>query len=304
MTATVTVIGEAVADAFATPGPGRLDLRVRPGGGPLNTAVALARLGTPTRYLGRLAGGVAGDLLRDHLLGSGVDLSQVVEASEQASLAIAALDACGSASYSFYVDGTADWAWTADELSARVPYESLCLHGGSLTLALAPQVEELFTLARPHATISVDPNVRPSIVPAARYLAALPRWAAFADLIRVSEEDLDHLGLTARQACERWHEQGVRLVVVTLGARGARASLDGTEIEVPAPVIDVVDTVGAGDTFTAGLLHALAASGELGGRLDGLTPEIVKRALELGVRAAARTCEVPGADPPWAVGLR
>jgi fructokinase len=302
----ITVIGEAVADAFVIPGEGMLDLQVRPGGGPVNTAVALGRLGTPTRFLGRLSDDTLGRLLRDHLAGSGVDLSACVTASRRATLAITAVNETGQASYDFYTEGTADWFWTDDELAERTPDDACCLHAGSLALVLepgGPRIERLLGAVRAHTTISIDPNVRAALVPLDAYRLALPRWARLADILRLSEEDLAHLGLSAEEASDDWHEQGVRLVVVTRGTENVYASLDGLRITVPAVEVRVVDTVGAGDTFTAGLLHVLRRRGRLGGRLDGLTPADVEAAIAFAVRAAAETCKVPGADPPWAYQL-
>ncbi|WP_214408469.1 carbohydrate kinase family protein [Sphaerisporangium fuscum] len=299
----ITVIGEAVADAFVIPGDGMLDLQVRPGGGPVNTAVALGRLGTPTRFLGRLSDDTLGRLLRDHLAGSDVDLSACVTATRRATLAITAVDEAGQASYDFYTEGTADWFWTEEELAERAPYDSCCLHAGSLALVLepgGPRIERMLRDAGARATISIDPNVRAALVPLDAYREALPRWARLADILRLSDEDLTHLGLSPDEAADSWHEQGVRLVVVTRGTEDVYASLDGTRLAVPAVRVEAVDTVGAGDTFTAGLLHVLGRRGRLGGRLEELTVTDVEAAIGFAVRAAAETCRVPGANPPWA----
>jgi fructokinase len=304
----IAVIGEAVADALLPPGQdaraGILDLRVRPGGSPVNTAVALGRLGTPTLFFGRLASGPFGELFREHLRGSRVDLSGCVSAAEQATLAVAAIDARGQAAYEFYADGTADWQWTREELFGRVPAGVSCVHTGSLALALepgGPLIEELLQALRPQSTISIDPNLRPRLIPPQTYRNRIRRWAGLADLLRLSDEDLGNLcpGAEAERVCDEWHDEGVRLVIITQGAEGALASLDGTRITVPAVEIEPVDTVGAGDAFTAGLLHYLAQGGHLGGRLTGLTAEDVREAMAFGARVAAQTCTVAGADPPW-----
>jgi fructokinase len=307
----ITVIGEAVADAFVEPSAGRtLTLRVHPGGGPANIAVGLARLGTPTRFLGRFSGGVFGTLLREHLAASGVDLSAAVPAAQPATLAVAALDAAGQASYEFYVDGTADWQWTEAELLTGLDGAdgADAVHTGSLALVIDPgghAIEQALDRIRPHATISIDPNVRPSIVAPEVYADRLPRWFALADIFRLSTDDLEYLvpGASIADACDRWHDLGVRLVVVTRGGDGAVASLGGERVSVPAVAVTTVDTVGAGDAFTAGLLHRLHAARRLGGRLDGLTLDEVADAIEFGALVAARTCAVPGADPPWAATL-
>ncbi|WP_326607622.1 carbohydrate kinase [Streptomyces sp. NBC_01799] len=302
----VTVLGECVADAFTVPSPApdELALRVLPGGGPANTAVALARLGTPARMLARLSDDVFGRLFRARLEASGVDLSQAVRAAEPSTLAVAELDAAGQAAYSFHAQGTADWQWTADELSATDLASTACLHSGSLALVREPGgrvVEEFLLRAAATATICVDPNVRPLLVAPAVYRARLPRWCELADVLRVSEDDLELLlpGHSVEQACDLWHSAGARLVVVTLGGRGAIASLDGERVVVPAPPTAVIDTVGAGDSFTAGLLHHLGTKGLLGGRLTDLRIDDVTQACVFAARVAALTCSVSGPNPPW-----
>ncbi|WP_327365201.1 carbohydrate kinase family protein [Streptomyces sp. NBC_01217] len=315
----VTVLGECVADAFADPasmpprtGPdgtsrdGRgLFMRVLPGGGPANTAVGLARLGTPTRLLARLSGDVFGRLFRAHLLDSGVDLSDATAAAESSTLAVADVGAAGQASYSFHAEGTADWQWTREELARADLRDSACVHSGSLALVRepgGPLVEELLTRARQHSTVSVDPNIRPALVDPALYRDRLPGWCAVADILRLSEDDLDAVapGIPAEAACDGFHAAGARLVVVTRGAHGALASLDGRRISVPGVPTRVVDTVGAGDAFTAGLLHHLGGRGLLGGRLEHLEPADVAAACAYAVRVAALTCAVAGPNPPWA----
>lgn len=306
----VAVIGEAVADAFPASAatPDGLDLRVRPGGGPANTAVALARLGVPTRFLGRLSGGVLGTLLRDHLAASGVDLTATVTADGPASLAIAAVGAQGHTTYDFYLRGATDWQWSRAELAASRVAGAQCVHTGSLALALhpgGPLIEELLRAVRASSTVCVDPNVRPGIVPADVYRAGAERWATLADIVRLSDEDLALLrpDRDFARVCEAWHAAGVRLVVLTLGGEGAVASLDGTQVRVPGVPVTVVDTVGAGDSFTAGLLRWLWHHGHLASRLAGTTPDDVARATGFAVQVAARTCAAQGADPPWARDL-
>ncbi|MGW1801640.1 carbohydrate kinase family protein [Streptomyces sp. NPDC001984] len=305
----VTVLGECVADVFTDParsGPGELTLRALPGGGPANTAVALARLGTPTRFLGRFSNDVFGTLFRARLSDSGVDLTgSVTAAPEPSTLAVADLDESGQATYTFYADSAADWQWTDEELATTGSDNAACLHTGSLALIRQPggsRIEGHLAKAREHVTVSIDPNVRPRLVPPAAYRERLPRWCALADILRLSEDDLALLlpGASPEEACDIWHTAGARLVVITLGGRGALASLDGVRVTVPTPAVDVVDTVGAGDSFTAGMLHRLAALGHLGGRLDALSLEDVTDACSFAAHVAALTCSVPGANPPRA----
>lgn len=309
----VAVLGECVADAFADSSaerrPGELALRVLPGGGPANTAVALARLGTPTRFLGRISADPFGDLFRQHLDASGVDLAGCVAAPESSTLAIATVDELGQARYSFHAEGTADWSWTPAELAALPLAGASCLHTGSLALVRepgGPRIEELLTRVPGRPTVSIDPNVRPLLVDPAVYRSRLPHWCAAADILRLSADDLDLLlpGVTPERACDAWHLAGVRLVVITLGSRGALASLDGERLTVAAPGTVVVDTIGAGDAFTGGLLHHLGGIGRLGGRLDGLTTDEVHDACRFAARVAALTCSVAGPNPPWPADLR
>ena len=302
----ITVLGECVADAFAEPvnASNELALRVLPGGGPANTAVALARLGTPARFLARLSGDVFGRLFRAHLEASGVDLAQAVTAAEPSTLAVAELDAEGRAAFSFHAQGTADWQWTPAELAGVDLSASACVHTGSLALVREPgaaAVEEFLEAASPQATISIDPNVRPLLVRPEVYRARLHHWCGLADVLRLSEDDLALLlpGTPPEQACDIWHEAGARLVVITRGANGALASLDGERLQVSAVAARVVDTVGAGDSFTAGLLHHLGARGLLGGRLTDLRLDDVGEACLFAARVAALTCSVAGPNPPW-----
>ncbi|MEV5609544.1 carbohydrate kinase [Streptomyces sp. NPDC052225] len=302
----ITVLGECVADAFTEPAQAvnELALRVLPGGGPANTAVALARLGTPACLLARLSGDVFGRLFRGHLEASGVDLTYAVEADEPSTLAVAELDARGQAAYSFHAQNTADWQWTAGEL-ARVDLSgTACLHTGSLALVRRPgaaAVEDFLAAAAPGATISIDPNVRPLLVRPEVYRDRLAHWCELADILRLSEDDLELLlpDASPEKACDIWHAAGARLVVITRGAAGVLASLDGERFRVPAVPADVVDTVGAGDSFTAGLLHHLGAAGLLGGRLSRLRLDDVADACRFASRVAALTCSVSGPNPPW-----
>ncbi|MEU0202417.1 MULTISPECIES: carbohydrate kinase [unclassified Streptomyces] len=302
----ITVLGECVADGFTEPAPApdELALRVLPGGGPANTAVALARLGTPARFLARLSGDVFGRLFRARLAASGVDLSHAVEAAEPSTLAVAELDAQGQAAFSFHAQATADWQWTSAELAGVDLAGTACVHTGSLALVREPGaavVEDFLAAAAPRASISIDPNVRPLLVRPEVYRARLAHWCDLADVLRLSEDDLELLlpGTPPEQACDTWHAAGTRLVVITRGAAGALASLDGERVQVPAVATPVVDTVGAGDSFTAGLLHHLGTHGLLGGRLTDLRLADVEAACRFAVRVAALTCSVAGPNPPW-----
>jgi fructokinase len=295
----IAVCGEALVDLLPV---SATSYEARPGGSPANTAVALARLGVPVTMLARLSGDGFGHLLRDHLTANGVDLSYAVDAAESSGLAVVTRDAAGTASYRFLLDGAADWQWTDAELDV-LPETVVAVHSGSLALAAAPAIERFLERSRDRCTISIDPNLRPTSVESAR--AAVPRWLRLADLIKVSLEDLELLDPDEdpMTVAQRWSRSGPALVLVTTGADGVHAVIDGDALHEPSPAVDVVDTVGAGDTFTAGLLAALYEGGHLGGRLTGLTATDLQPALQRAVRAAAVTCSRAGADPPYAADL-
>ncbi len=301
----IAVVGECLVDLIPD-GAGRYV--AHPGGSPANTAVALARLGTPVLMLARLSGDEPGQLLRAHLAGNDVDLSRVVSTADPSGLAVVTRDSGGSASYRFALDGAADWQWTANELGP-LPEGTRALHTGSLALATAPggqQLEALLERERPRVTTSIDPNLRAGLLgPSGQAQERMARWLALADLVKASTEDvaLLHPGSDPLEVAREWAAAGPGLVVVTAGADGVLAVLGSEVLHLPAVPVEVVDTVGAGDTFTAGLLHALAVRGALGGRLDGLPHALVEEALTYAARAAAITCSRAGADPPRAAEL-
>ena len=292
----IAVCGEAIVDLVPS---GPTTYEMTPGGSPANTAVAIARLDVPVTMLARLSDDDIGRLLRDHLAHNGVDLSHAVAATEPSALAVVARDADGSASYRFLLDGAPDWQWTDGELGP-LPEPDVALHTGSIALATSAAVERFLERSRDSCTISIDPNLRPSTLEHARN--ALPHWLQLADIVKASTDDIAllHPGQDAVQVVERWSDLGPAVVVVTAGADGAYAAVAGEVLHVAAEPVQVVDTIGAGDTFSAGLLVGLHRAGLLGGRLSGLTADDLRPALDLALRAAARTCSRAGADPPRA----
>ncbi len=302
----IVVCGEALVDLVPDDSSGARYTAV-PGGSPANAAVALARLGIPTAMLVRLSGDAFGLRLRRHLSGNGIDLGLAVEAAEPSSLAIVELDEHAGASYRFDISGTADWQWTDEELPLDLPDAVRCLHAGSLALTLPPgsdALERFLYRVRPAHTVCIDPNVRPS-VGGGPLLVDVDRWCTLADIVKASADDVAalHPGEDPEVVARRWQSFGPAVVIVTLGGDGVLAVTSDAAVRLPAPPTTVVDTVGAGDTFTAGLLASLHRAGALGGRLDHLGAAALTDALHYGMRAAASTCSRVGADPPYAEQL-
>jgi fructokinase len=250
----------------------------------------------------RLGRDAFGDMVRAHLRDSGVQIESGPDDDVGTSLAIATL-AAGVASYDFRIE------WDLAAL-APLPVETRCLHTGSLATALSPGKEHVIDLIereheRARATISYDPNVRPALLgepDAAR--PDIERLVALSDVVKVSDEDLRWLypGSADQDVARSWLASGPALVVVTRGGEGVFAVTRSVEVERPAIPIDLVDTVGAGDSFSSGLLDGLRRADLLGGlRRDALSQ--IDRATLLSIvdaaaMVAAITCSRPGANPP------
>jgi fructokinase len=301
----IMVCGEALIDLV----PAGRDLwRALPGGSPANTAIAAARLGGATTLLARLSSDPFGSRLREHLTANNVDLRYARDADEPTTLAVVDLDEHGAAQYTFHLNGTADWGWSASELPALSGTDVSVIHAGSMALLIdpgGPILEAFLAAERQHRIISVDPNVRSWICPEpARYAEHVRRWLGLAHIVKASLDDVAWLypGRSAEDTLDDWMGCGPDVVVITLGGRGAVARLrDGSTVRVAAPSVDVVDTVGAGDTFSAAFLHALSAHRPLSvATLPALCADQVAAALDFGARAAAITCSRRGADPPYA----
>jgi fructokinase len=308
----VAVAGEALVDLVPAPVAGYFELA--PGGSPANVAVGLARLGVPSRLLARLADDVLGRRVRAHLAANGVDLAYAVAAAEPTSLAIVSVGPDGSPEYDFRVVGTADWGWTAAEVAGALVGPVVAVHSGSLALTTPPGaavLRDLLHTAADTATVSFDPNCRPLLMgEAADVLAGVHEMLAVADVVKVSSEDLAWLlpGHAPQDVVDRWLARGPALVAVTLGPDGAvAATASGVRARCPGAAVTVVDTVGAGDTFSAALLAGLHRRGLLGAparpALRAVDQPTVEALLDEAVRAAAITCSRRGADPPTAAEL-
>lgn len=311
----LAVAGENIIDLVPTD-QDHGDYRALPGGGPANIAIAARRLGSPTALLARIGADPFGALIRARLAADGIAEDYLVDAAEPSSLAVVDFDAAQAASYTFWLAGTADWQWRAGELPAPLADGVRGLHVGSIALHRAPGAAELAALARAEyargvVTVSLDPNIRPAVIgdlAAARHRidALLPSC----HVVKASDEDLAHLypGEPVESAAGRILARGPALVVVTRGAAGGLAVTGRRRVAVAAPPIEVVDTVGAGDTFMGALLHALDTRGLLGGdraaALDGLAADALTELVGIATAAAALNCRRAGADPPTAGELR
>ncbi|MEU6124042.1 carbohydrate kinase [Streptomyces sp. NPDC047123] len=302
----IVVAGEALIDLVphGTDGDAGLPaLAPRLGGGPYNTAVALGRLGSPVAFCSRVSRDAFGEALLDGLRAAGVDVSPVRRGPEPTTLAVASIGADGSAGYSFYVEGTADRLFEAPD---RLPEGVRAMSFGTCSLVLEPGASAYEKLLRHAAARGVftalDPNVRAGLIPDAdTYRARFRGWLPSVSLLKLSQEDADWLGGGPRE----WLAAGPAAVVVTRGGDGMSLyTPDGGELRVPGEAVDVVDTIGAGDTVNAALLHGLAARDALSaGALAGLGVEGWTDVLRFAARAAALTCSRAGAEPPYAAEL-
>lgn len=310
--ALVDEVRRAVADGPTTSAGARpaASPAAHPGGSPANVAVGLARLGSQVGLLTRFGADAYGALLREHLERNGVELvaGAATASAPATSVALAQLDEAGGATYTFSLDW--DLPPVESTLLDRAVAGATCLHTGSLATALAPGaagVRRLVERARAasSATVSYDPNLRPALLGAPEDVRPdVQAVVALADVVKASEEDLRWLlpGEDPRQVAARWLQLGPALVVVTRGGQGAYAVTRRAQLDVPAPPVDVVDTVGAGDAFTAGLLDGLDRAGLLGdgrpGALADAAADTLSPVLEQAVRVGTLTCARPGADPP------
>ncbi|MGR6971034.1 carbohydrate kinase family protein [Streptomyces cynarae] len=305
---TLTVIGEALIDMVQLEVPG--DYRARPGGSPFNVAVGLARLGHRTALMARLADNAFGRILRTHATSNGIDLTACPHAAEPTTLAVVSMDAQGRASYDFYLDGTADWQWTQDE-TAGIPADTAVLHFGSVaswTLPGSAHIHGAVQRLRAQGTalISYDPNIRPALLgDAAHARQAVEGSVGVSHIVKASREDVEWLypGTGIERIAAHWVELGALLVVITDGAAGAHAfHTGGGSFSRPGRKVAVVDTVGAGDAFTAGLLGALLRRGlRTPQTLAAAGPDMLATAVDDAVLVSALTCERMGADPPTAL---
>ncbi|MEV5688432.1 carbohydrate kinase [Streptomyces sp. NPDC052164] len=296
------VIGECVADVVRLPGAAD---QVHPGGSPANVAYGLARLGRATTLRTQLGPDAHGRLIRRHLEAAGVDVRTDGSAAPTPSAAVA-LDDDGRATYAFEI------TWTlTPAVEDRPPHH---VHTGSIAAVMEPgsaTVMDAVRALRATATVSYDPNVRPELMgDHDSALRRVERCVALSDVVKASDEDLEWLypGECAQEIARRWLARGPAVVLVTRGGDGAVAVLPEGRVTTAALPAEVVDTVGAGDAFMSGTLHALARHGLLGAearqRLRALDRDTVTDVLRHAAASAAVTVARAGASPPDEAELR
>ena len=264
------------------------------GGGPANTAKALARLGYSTFFIGGISTDSYGKMIKEELEESGVDLSLAYRGDRATALAIASIDEKGLASYKFELEGSSSFAFDRSWLPGGEPG---VIHIGSVATLLEPGASELFNWAKEKsAPIVFDPNIRPSIESNKFiYREAVERFISIATVVKLSEDDLTWLYSQGKEEeiISSWLKAGVSLVVLTRAERGLTAFAKDLIVNTPAVKVELVDSVGAGDTIGAVIAESLFLNG-----IEKLTSELLKPILERAARAAAITCSRAGAKPP------
>lgn len=281
-----------------------------PGGAVFNTAIALGRLGAKPGLLAGLSTDIFGAQLAEALTASHVDARLAVRSDRPTTLAFVQL-VDGQARYSFYDENSAGRMLSAADMP-EVPKGITALFFGGISLACEPAADafaDLLAREGENRAVMLDPNIRPGFIQdAERYRARLNAMVQHADILKVSDEDLGWIVPDAPSLSERvsvLRRRGPAAVIVTRGGEGATGYLrNGAEVEVPAVKTTVVDTVGAGDTFNAGVLAKLGENGLLTkNALADLSTEDLRAAMAYGAKVAGITVSRAGADPPWASDL-
>ena len=298
MTARFLIAGEALTDIVIDAANTQ---REHPGGSPMNVAVALSRLGHEAHLLTRIGNDARGDAIRAHLDASGVQLTPGSSVEAATSTALARLDANGAATYEF------DLLW--DPRPAGLPEHVDAVHTSSIAAVLEPGAETVLDVLRRRrdgSTISYDPNARPTLMGEAETVRAqIEHTIALCDVVKASDEDVAWLYGTddVEDVVASWRELGPALTVLTRGDEGAVGFAATGRVQVSPVVVGAVDTVGAGDTFSAGILDALAAKDLLGAEkrpaLAAMPSDDVASVLRHAAALAAITVSRAGANPPW-----
>jgi fructokinase len=305
------VCGDSLFDFFldAEDGPGAATFAARVGGSPLNVALGLSRLDCASGLLTGLSDDMLGKRIARVLDDEGVSTAYAVRTSRPTTISLVGLDAHGVPEYQFYGNGAADIGVALGDLPA-IGADVVGLHFGSYSIAVAPVGDAFAALARREAErfISLDPNIRPTIEPdMAVWRSRIDALLPAVDLVKISAEDLEllHPGRSAADFASDMLGRGVKLVVVTDGGATAGGwTASGLHATATPPRVDVIDTVGAGDTFQAALIAQLCAHPDgPKAALAALDATVLHATLDYAARAAAITCSRRGADLPRAAEL-
>ncbi|MCU0490671.1 MAG: carbohydrate kinase [Chloroflexaceae bacterium] len=302
----ITSLGEILIDFLPIEeGGNTVGFRMFPGGSLLNVAVGTARLGQPTAFAGKVSTDFFGRRLRAYAEGEGIDTRFLLNDEALSTLAFVAIED-NEPAFSFYGEGAADTLLTADELPQALFEETAILHIGSISLlrgSTPDAIETTFGRLKSQALLSLDPNLRPGLVKdEAGYRARLARLTARTDIFKISAADLGWYmpGVPLEEAAAAIAREGPALVVVTQGGKGGLALRPGEALQaVPIFPVQVADTVGAGDTFNAGMLTGLAERGVYSREsLASLPAAELTEVLRFAAAAAAINCTRAGANPP------
>ncbi len=291
----VWVVGEVLIDLI----PDADQYLAVVGGGPANTAKALAKLGVKTHFIDGISNDEYGQMAKAELLSANVLLDYAQYSNKPTCTAKITLSKSGGATYEFVIEDTATFDFSDLWLPNPQSLKPSLLHIGTLATVIEPGASVLFEWAQSVAHVApivFDPNIRPAVLgDRDEYVNKVERWVAISSAVKVSDEDLNWLypGKVIGEIVNKWLEVGVQLVVVTLGDKGITAYRENEQISVDAVKVVVADAVGAGDTVGAILVEAIVASG-----LDKLTGEVLKSMLNRATKAAAITVSRTGANPP------
>jgi fructokinase len=289
------VAGEVLIDLI----PHGSDRKPIVGGGPANTAKALAKLGIDTQFIDGISNDKYGQMAKRELVTSGVKLDYVKYSDKPTCLAVVSLSESGSATYEFVIENTATFDFNSGWLPNPQSNRPTLLHIGTLATVIEPGAIVLFEWAQSVvkvAPIVFDPNIRPAVIGyRAQYVAQVERWVAISSVVKVSDEDIKWLypSLDIEQVVNNWLTKGPSLIVVTYGDKGLAGYRKGEVVSVEALKVQVADTVGAGDTVGAILVEAIVKDG-----LGSLTGLRLKTMLKRAAKAAAITVSRVGANPP------
>jgi fructokinase len=291
----VWVVGEVLIDLI----PDESKYVAVVGGGPANTAKALAKLGVNACFIDGISNDEYGQMAKAELLSANVLLDYAQYSNKPTCTAKVTLSSSGSASYEFIIENTATFDFSGQWLPDPQSLKPSLLHIGTLSTVIEPGASVLFEWVQSVANVApivFDPNIRPAVLGNRdEYVIKIEKWLAISSAIKVSDEDLNWLypGKAIVEIVNEWLEVGVQLVVVTLGDKGITAYRKNEQISVDAVKVVVADTVGAGDTVGAVLVEAVVNNG-----LDRLTGEVLKTMLNRASKAAAITVSRTGANPP------